>query len=211
MNCSCEVRSPSLPSSLTHLLFSILSCLCTCANIASPLLVRDQGYVPSAHPCPARSFTPKAESAPPSILLLEPSPLRHVIAIHLIRISATSLTSSITITATCALSLDPRRTSEIASSLSLFRRGFVLETAFCMGDALVQYLSRSIQYNWLVLGTSISPPLPFLRLPSSSLTLRQPLAPSIDKHPTRCSLLLVHLNVRHTLPLLPFSNTPHPY
>jgi hypothetical protein len=57
----------------------------------------------------------------------------------------------------------------------------VLEAAFCTGHALVQCLSRSIQYNWLVLGTSISPPLPFLRLLSSSLTLRQPLAPSIDK------------------------------
>ncbi|KAF8134753.1 hypothetical protein K438DRAFT_1997582 [Mycena galopus ATCC 62051] len=35
-----------------------------------------------------------ADSAPPSVLLLEPFPLRHAIAIHLIRISATSLTGS---------------------------------------------------------------------------------------------------------------------
>ncbi|KAJ7325799.1 hypothetical protein DFH08DRAFT_816878 [Mycena albidolilacea] len=45
----------------------------------------------------------------------------------------------------------PCRTSEITSPLSLLRRGFVLEAAFCMGDALVQCLSRSIQYNSLVL------------------------------------------------------------
>jgi hypothetical protein len=50
---------------------------------------------PSAHPYPAHSFTPRADSAPPSVLLLAPSPLRHAIAIHLIRISATSLTGSI--------------------------------------------------------------------------------------------------------------------
>jgi hypothetical protein len=51
---------------------------------------------PSAHPYPARSFTPRADSAPLSVLrlLLEPSLLCHAIAIHLneIRISATSLT-----------------------------------------------------------------------------------------------------------------------
>ncbi|KAJ7803708.1 hypothetical protein B0H14DRAFT_3776853, partial [Mycena olivaceomarginata] len=82
----------AFPSSLTrwHLLISILSCLCAFANITGLLLVRDQGK---------RSAV---------CLLLEPSPLRHAITIHLIRISATFL-SSITITATCALSLDPSR------------------------------------------------------------------------------------------------------
>ncbi|KAJ7829839.1 hypothetical protein B0H13DRAFT_2434787 [Mycena leptocephala] len=49
------------------------------------------------------------DDAPPSVRALEPSSLRHAVAIHLIRISATSLTGSITVTATCALSLDSSR------------------------------------------------------------------------------------------------------
>ncbi|KAJ7793359.1 hypothetical protein B0H14DRAFT_3498221 [Mycena olivaceomarginata] len=61
----------------------LLVCVCAFANIASVLLVHDQG----------------ADSAPPSVLLLEPSPLRHAIATPLICISATSAASALTLPA----------------------------------------------------------------------------------------------------------------
>ncbi|KAJ7906383.1 hypothetical protein B0H13DRAFT_2020717, partial [Mycena leptocephala] len=41
---------------------------------------------PSARSSMSRSFTPRADSAPPSVLL-EPSPLRHAIAIHLMSLT----------------------------------------------------------------------------------------------------------------------------
>jgi hypothetical protein len=47
----------------------------------------------------------QSRNAAPSVLLLDPSPLRHAIGIHLIGISTAFLTSSITITATCALAV----------------------------------------------------------------------------------------------------------
>ncbi|KAJ7346430.1 hypothetical protein DFH08DRAFT_1081180 [Mycena albidolilacea] len=54
---------------------------------------------------PVRCSDAIKDSTPPSVFTLEPS-LRHTIAVHLIRISATSLTGGITVTATRALSLD---------------------------------------------------------------------------------------------------------
>ncbi|KAJ7355196.1 hypothetical protein DFH08DRAFT_1076384 [Mycena albidolilacea] len=77
------------------------------------------------------------DGAPPSVLLLEPSPLRHAIAIHLIRISATFLASSITITATCTL-CSTRPVPDV-------------------GDHIVAVVaSPSIQCCWLVLVPSIN-------------------------------------------------------
>jgi hypothetical protein len=51
----------AFPSSFIrwHLLIPVLDCVCAFANIASLLLVHDQGYAPSAHPCLPRPLTPE--------------------------------------------------------------------------------------------------------------------------------------------------------
>jgi hypothetical protein len=112
--------------------------------------------------------------------------LRHAKAIHLIRVSATSLTISITITATCAV-------PDVGDHIGAVGR--------CLAE--VSYLRRPSA--WATLSSSVCPavsntagssqvrrfplsPLPFLRLSSSSLTLRQLLAPSI--HQTSDALLV---------------------
>jgi hypothetical protein len=99
--------SPGFPSSSIrrHLIFTSLEGVSAPLR-TSPVCICERSRVrprPLIH-MPARSFTPPADNAPSSVLPLEPSSLRHTIAIHLIRIGATSL---ITITATCPTSLDP--------------------------------------------------------------------------------------------------------
>ncbi|KAJ7850199.1 hypothetical protein B0H14DRAFT_3452124 [Mycena olivaceomarginata] len=95
------------------------------SSFIRPLVVRDQGQCSAV--CPP----------------LEPSPLRHAIAIHLIRIRVTSLTDSITVTATCTLSLDP----------------------FCTGcqrtcrrsRCLAEYLCSMPPSAWATLSSSVCP------------------------------------------------------
>ncbi|KAJ7917079.1 hypothetical protein B0H13DRAFT_2657960 [Mycena leptocephala] len=110
---------------------------------------------------PVRCSSAIKDSAPLSVFSLEPSPLRHAIAIHLIRIRATSLTDSITVTATCALSLDPSRTGCRRTR----RRGRCLPEVLCSMPPSA----------WATLSSSVCPTV------SNAAGSSQPLAPSMDK------------------------------
>ncbi|KAJ7862937.1 hypothetical protein B0H14DRAFT_3444430 [Mycena olivaceomarginata] len=118
--------------------------LCTFANIISLLLVRDQRKRSAVYP-------PRALS------------LRHAKAIHPIRVSATSLTISITITATCAV-------PDVGDHIGAVGR--------CLAE--VSYLRRPSASA--TLSSSVCPAV------SNTAGSSQPLAPSI--HQTSDALLV---------------------
>jgi hypothetical protein len=171
----------ALPSSSIRwqLLIPVLSGICAFENIASLLLVRaNQGYAPSAHPCLPRSFTPDQIAlrhlSSPSTLSL-----RHAIATPLIRINATSAASALTLPARYRFT---RPVPDVGEHIV----AVVAPPRFCARCALATLSSsvRLVIFKAAGLSQVLRfplPPFPFLRLSSSSLTLRQPLALSIHK------------------------------
>jgi hypothetical protein len=161
-------------------------------------------HTPLAHSLPE-------QIAPPSVLPLEPS-LRHTIAVHLIRISVTSLIGGITVTATCALSLD-RPVPDVGEHIV----AAAASPRFCARCRLPHgRRSRPVsvpQHPMLlaVPGTSISPSSPSVPSPLFLVTDVAPATRPLDTYDIRRLLAPRHLTVRHTLPLFPFPNTRRSY
>jgi hypothetical protein len=130
----------------------------------------------------------RVDSAPPSVLPLEPSPC----ATQSQYIGFVSVRRPSPVTSPLPLPAPYRSTRPVpdVDDHTVADVAFVLAAAFRMGDDLVQCLSRSIQCYWLVLGTSISPS-----------------SPSV---PSLLYCLWMTRHVRH-LPLLPFSNPARSY
>jgi hypothetical protein len=173
----------ALPSSSIRwqLLIPVLSGICAFENIASLLLVRDQGYAPSVHPFLPRSFTPEqiALRRLSSARALSPAPHnRNTSDSYQCDIGCISSNT------TCILALHPSRLRRRRTH----RRGRCLAEVLCsMRHSALATLSSSVRLV-IFKAAGLSqvlrfplPPFPFLRLSSSSLTLRQPLALSIHK------------------------------